>query len=125
MFDKFKDESGSFKNSLVSDVKGLLGLYEASHVRIHGDHMLDEALMFTTGHLKAVVTEHQNHPLASQVIHALRQPYHKGMPRLESRHFITFYEQDPSHDKTLLKYAKLDFNRVQVLHKKELRDLSR
>ncbi|KAL8162410.1 hypothetical protein V2J09_013899 [Rumex salicifolius] len=118
----FHDETGRLKDSLASDVKGLLGLYEASHVSVHGDDILDEALEFTTAHLKAVGP---NHPLTSQVTHALRQSYHKGIPRLETRHFISFYEQYPSHSKILLKYAKLDFNRLQALHKKELRDLSR
>nr|ALO69830.1 putative sesquiterpene synthase [Persicaria minor] len=125
VFGKFKGKNARFKDSLASDVKGILGLYEASHVRTHGDDTLDEALVFTTTHLKAVVTNQPNHPLVSQVTHALMQPYHKGMPRLESRHFIAFYEKDPYHDKTLLKFGKLDFNLVQALHKKELKDLSR
>src|SRR5690242_7091824 len=109
---------------MVSDVRGILALYEASHVSIHGDDTLDDALVFTKCHLNDVVASQPDHPLASQVAHALLQPYHKGIPRLESRHFIAFYELLPSHDKTLLKYAKLDFNRLQAMHKKELRDLT-
>ncbi|GMH05858.1 hypothetical protein Nepgr_007698 [Nepenthes gracilis] len=53
------------------------------------------------------------------------QPLYKGVPRLESRLYIDIYEQDPSHNKTLLKFAKLDFNLLQSLHKAELRDFNR
>ncbi|KAL1352264.1 hypothetical protein HN51_016257 [Arachis hypogaea] len=33
--------------SSVEDVEGLLSLYEASHLRIHGEDILDENLPFT------------------------------------------------------------------------------
>lgn len=110
--------------SIIKDVRGLLSLYEASHVRVHDDKILDEALFFTTTHLNAVVDELSS-PLADQVAHALHQPLHKGMPRVESRHYISIYEKDASHNKTLLKFAKLDFNLLQALHQKELKDLTR
>uniref|UniRef100_A0A803MH33 Uncharacterized protein n=1 Tax=Chenopodium quinoa TaxID=63459 RepID=A0A803MH33_CHEQI len=124
VFNKFKDENGSFKESITKDVPGLLSLYEASHVRVHDDKILDEALAFSTTHLNAMVNQLSS-PLADQVSHALHQPLHKGMPRVETRHFISVYEMDPLHNKTLLKFAKLDFNLLQALHQKELKDLKR
>lgn len=124
VFNKFKDEKGSFEESLTKDVPGLLSLYEASHVRIHDDKILDEALAFCTTHLNGMVDQ-LSPPLADQVAHALHQPMHKGMPRVEARHYISIYEKDPSCNKTLLKFAKLDFNLLQTLHQKELKDLRR
>uniref|UniRef100_A0A803MH31 Uncharacterized protein n=1 Tax=Chenopodium quinoa TaxID=63459 RepID=A0A803MH31_CHEQI len=124
VFNKFKEENGSFKESITKDVLGLLSLYEASHVRVHDDKILDEALAFSTTRLNAMVSQLSS-PLADQVAHALHQPLHKGMPRVESRHYITVYEMDPSHNKTLLKFAKLDFNLLQALHQKELKDLKK
>ncbi|GAB2261618.1 hypothetical protein Droror1_Dr00002615 [Drosera rotundifolia] len=124
MFDKFKDGNGNFNETITSNVHGLLSLYEASHIRVHGDELLDDALAFSTNILRSMVAR-PGDPLAVQVLHALRQPLHKGMPRLESRYYIDFYEKDPLHSKILLEFAKLDFNLVQALHKEELRDLTR
>ncbi|XP_043701580.1 (-)-germacrene D synthase-like [Telopea speciosissima] len=127
-FNRFKDSKGSFKDDLIKDVPGLLCLYEATHLRVHGEDILDEALAFTTTHLKSIVT-HDHHdvkpPLAKQVMHALKQPLHKGMPRLETRHYIFVYEEMETKNETLLKLAKLDFNSLQSIQKQELSQLSR
>lgn len=126
---KFKDETtGNFKVSLRSDVEGMLSLYEASHVRVHGEDILEEAFAFTKMHL---INSMASNSLSSvgmreKVDHALKQPLHRGMTRLESRHYISMYELcDPLHDQTLLKLAKLDFNFLQSLHKTELKDIAR
>ena len=36
------------QESLNSDVRGMLSLYEATHLRVHGEDILDEALAFCT-----------------------------------------------------------------------------
>uniref|UniRef100_F6HMZ2 Valencene synthase n=1 Tax=Vitis vinifera TaxID=29760 RepID=F6HMZ2_VITVI len=124
IFNKFKDEKGSFKEDLISNIQGMLGLYEAAHLRIHGENILEEALAFSTTHLKAMV-ESLGYPLAEQVAHALKRPIRKGLERLEARWYISIYQDEAFHDKTLLKLAKLDFNLVQSLHKEELSNLAR
>lgn len=125
VFSKFKNGDGSFKES-TRDVHGVLGLYEASHLRVHGDDILDEALVFSTTVLRHAVAAGLGDPLTlKQALHSLRQSLHRGIPRLESRYYIDFYESDTLHNKSLLKFVKLDFNFVQALHKKELCDLSR
>ena len=91
MFNEFKDEKGNFKKALVSDVRGMLGLYEAVHLRVNGEDILDEALAFTTTHLRSMV-EHLEYPLAEQVAHALKQPIRKGSERLEARWFMSIYQ---------------------------------
>ncbi|XP_048441589.1 (-)-germacrene D synthase-like [Pyrus x bretschneideri] len=54
MFNKFKDvNNAKFKESLTNDVVGLLSLYEATHLRVHGGDILEEALSFTTTHLES------------------------------------------------------------------------
>lgn len=124
MFDKFKDEGNKFKETLNSDAKGLLSLYEAASLRIHGEEILEEALAFTTHHLKRIVQELES-PLREQVTRALEKPLHRGVPRIETRYYISFYEKDESRNELILKLAKLDFNYVQNIHKKELSQLSR
>ncbi|KAG6689505.1 hypothetical protein I3842_11G178700 [Carya illinoinensis] len=124
MFNKFKDSIGNFKGSLCNDVKGILSLYEATHFKVKGDDILDEALVFTTTHLESVESQ-LSEPLAAQVTHALKQPIRKGLQRLEARHYFPVYQEDASHDKVLLKFAKLDFNLLQKVHQKALSDIAR
>lgn len=96
----------------------MLSLYEATHLRKHGEDILDEALTFTTTHLQSM--PYFSSPLAEQVVHALRQPLHKGIQRLEARHHISIYQEDDAHSEALLKLAKLDFNQLQKVHQQEL-----
>lgn len=124
-FNKFKDDEGNFKMSLTSDVKGLLELYEASQLRVHGEDILEEALAFTTTHLEFAKTTSLENPLSALVSHARKRPIHKALPRLEARRYIPIYQEDGSHDKRLLKFAKLDFNLLQNSHKEELCKISR
>nr|QWQ79570.1 TPS12 [Juglans sigillata] len=124
MFNKFKDSKGNFKGSLCNDVQGILSLYEATHLRVKGEDILDEALVFTTTHLESVASQLSG-PLAAQVTHAFKQPIWKGLQRLEARQYFSVYQEDASHDKVLLKFAKLDFNLLQKVHQKELSGIAR
>ncbi|KAM3304189.1 hypothetical protein P3S67_015221 [Capsicum chacoense] len=88
LFKKFLDGNVKFKESLASDVLGLLSLYEASHVRTHSEDILEDTLPFSTIHLESA-TPHLNSPLKEQVTHALEQSLHKGIPRIEIQFFIS------------------------------------
>ncbi|KAI8531126.1 hypothetical protein RHMOL_Rhmol11G0113200 [Rhododendron molle] len=99
VFNKLMDNKGKFKESLIGDVRGLCSLYEATHLRVHQEEILDEALEFSTTHLNSALLNLSNNPIAAQVVHALDQPIHQGLTRLESRHYISFYEKDDSHNK--------------------------
>ncbi|KAH1083187.1 hypothetical protein J1N35_022948 [Gossypium stocksii] len=82
MFTKFKDNEGNFKKSLTSDMEGLLELYEAAHLCVHGEDILEEALAFITTHLgleKAAGTI--EYPLSASVSHALYRHIRKSLPR--------------------------------------------
>ena len=118
VFNKFKDEQGTFSESLIGNVEGVLSLYEATHLMVRGEDVLEEALAFTTTHLKSVLNQ-LSHSLAVQVKHSIRQALYRNIPRLEARNYISTYEQDPLHNKNLLILAKLDFNILQKLHQKE------
>ena len=103
----------------------MLSLYEASQLRGHGEEVLDEALVFTTTHLKSLASNNLSSPLLEQVNHSLKHPIRKSMQRREARRYLSVYEQDESHSKALLNLAKLDFNQLQLLYKKELGELTR
>ncbi|XP_073221469.1 (-)-germacrene D synthase-like [Cicer arietinum] len=118
VFKKFKDEQGNFSERNITDVEGMLSLFEASHMMIHGEEILEEALAFTSAHLKSISTQ-LNPSLAAQVKHSLTQALRKNLPRLEARRYISIYEQNTSHNVILLRLAKLDFNMLQSLHQME------
>lgn len=110
---------------MVKDVEGMLSLYEAAQFRVHGEEILDEALNFTTTQLKLILPKLSNSPLAQQVANALKFPIKDGIVRVEARKYISFYQQNQNHNQLLLNFAKLDFNILQMLHKKELCDITR
>lgn len=119
MFNQFKDSNGKFKEDLSKDVEGLLSLYEAAHLRVHGEDILEEALSFTTSHLEHLKTQLQN-PQAKKVMYALETPVWWNANRVEARRYISMYAQEDSHNETLLKFAILDFNLLQKLYQGEL-----
>ncbi|XVF83186.1 hypothetical protein PTKIN_Ptkin16aG0113800 [Pterospermum kingtungense] len=123
VFSKFQDDEGRFKEALIGDIKGMISLYEASHFRMHGELILDEALAFTTKHLGSLANQSSPH-LREHIENALLRPYHHSMQRLEARQYISFYEKDESRNDVLLKLAKCDFNRVQLLLQQELSALA-
>ncbi|KAD3338018.1 hypothetical protein E3N88_33539 [Mikania micrantha] len=129
IFDKYKDNMGSFKESLTSDVEGMLELYEATYMRVRGEVVLDDALVFTKIELQKVTKDPPSWncalSLSKHIEEALEGPIRKRLPRLDSLRYIPFYEQQDSHNISLLRLAKLEFNRLQSLHKKELSQLSK
>ncbi|KAH6821460.1 hypothetical protein C2S53_006291 [Perilla frutescens var. hirtella] len=116
--------TGKFEKSLKSDVKGLLSLYEASYLRTRGEIILDDALDFATASLKLIAPLLES-PLGKQVVHALVQSVHFGIPRIEARNFISIYEEYEDRNESLLRFAKLDYNLLQILHREELREICR
>nr|A0A348AUV7.1 RecName: Full=Valerianol synthase TPS1C; AltName: Full=Terpene synthase 1c; Short=ChTps1c [Camellia hiemalis]BBC44638.1 valerianol synthase [Camellia hiemalis] len=121
VFNKFRDSNCEFKETVSNDVQGMLSLYEATYLKIRGEGFLDEAHAFTIAQLESLVEgPHLSSDLSEQVMHALKQSIHRGFPRLEAKHFISFYEKDASRNETLLRLAKLDFNQLQLSHREEL-----
>ncbi|KAM7486326.1 hypothetical protein LguiA_002335 [Lonicera macranthoides] len=126
VFNKFKNSEGKFKESLINDMHGLLSLYESAHLRVHGEDILDEALEFTTAHLEQMLNSLSSNTLSASLVgYALNMPIRKGLTRLDARHYFPIYQQDNSHNKTILKFAKLDFNMLQKVHQRELGDIMR
>ncbi|KAF6135345.1 hypothetical protein GIB67_027219, partial [Kingdonia uniflora] len=123
VFKKFKDGNRNLTSSLVTDVPGMLSLYETTHLKTYGEDIIEEALAFSTDHLNSIVATHSPYPLKKQVEYALKQPYHKGTPRLEVKYYISFSEEHEERNETLLKLAKLRFSIMQSIYLKEMKDL--
>ena len=125
VFSSFKDQNGSFKASLSEDVKGMLSLYEASYYGFEEENLLDEAKEFTRMHLNNMPKVNISRSLAEQVNHALELPLNRRMKRLEAHWTVESYNRRQDVNKVVLELAKLDFNRVQSEHQRELREMSR
>ncbi|KAF8089988.1 hypothetical protein N665_0493s0043 [Sinapis alba] len=125
VFEKFKGEDGKFKGDLVADASGILSLYEASQWNTHGEEIMVEALAFSSCHLKEISSQSIPQHLAVRIKNALKHPYHKGISRIETRKYISYYEAEEKHDAVLLEFAKIDFNMLQKLHRKELACVTR
>ena len=124
IFTKFIESNGKFKESLAEDARGILSLYEAANMRVQGEDVLEEALDFSVKHLKNIIAN-SNSKFGTQIEHALKWPLRKDLPKLKAREYITMYQEDPSHSQTLLAFSKLDFNILQKLYQKELKELTR
>ncbi|KAG6466230.1 hypothetical protein ZIOFF_075948 [Zingiber officinale] len=117
-------EKGQFEDRLHSQAQGLLSLYEASYLEKDGEELLHEAREFTTKHLKNLLEEEgalKPGLIREQVAHALELPLNWRFQRLHTKWFIGAWQRDPA----LLLLAKLDFNALQNIYKRELRDVSR
>ncbi|TKY49011.1 terpene synthase 2 [Spatholobus suberectus] len=119
VFNKLKNDQGNFNEALANDIQGLCMLYEAAHLRTHEDDILEEACDFSKAHLESLANQ-LSPSLVAQINHYLRRPLNKSVPRFEARYHMSLYEQDSSHNETLLSLAKVDFNILQKLHQKEI-----
>ncbi|XP_057796351.1 bifunctional sesquiterpene synthase 1-like [Salvia miltiorrhiza] len=131
IFDKFMDkEEGGLKvvtstSSKEEAALGILELLEASYLRIRDERVLDEAVVCARSYLASALPN-LSKPAAQQVDYALHEHSNRrGLRRLQSRLYISIYEQYPCHHQRLLTLAKLDFNLLQSMHKKELSELYR
>ncbi|CAI9784166.1 unnamed protein product [Fraxinus pennsylvanica] len=124
VFNKFKDHKGDFDESLISNVQGLLNLYEAAQLRVHGEETLEEALKFSTSQLNSLLL-HVSTSQSARIKDALEMPIRKTVTRLGARKFISIYQEDESQNEILLNFAKLDFNLLQKMHQKELSNVTR
>ncbi|XP_062023570.1 (-)-alpha-pinene synthase-like isoform X2 [Rosa rugosa] len=131
IFNKFRDANGSFKEGLVVDGSAMLSLYEAAHLRIHGEDTLEEALVFTTTHLQSAKSNAcYQVQMTEQITQALERPLRKSLERICAKRHMSIYQHEDEasliqRNEALLKLAKLDFNLVQFLHKKELCEIAR
>ncbi|QHN95392.1 hypothetical protein HN51_043243 [Arachis hypogaea] len=123
-FNKFLDKSGNFKESLSRDIGGMLSLYEASFLGAEGEGVLQQAMDFSRGHLHQSIP-HMAPELGRQVSRALRLPRHLQMERLEAKNYMDQYSRTTTKIPALLELAKLDYDMLQSLYKRELGEITR
>lgn len=120
VFSKFIDEKG---NIASTDATSMMSLYDAAHLRIHGEKILDNAIIFTKSLLQSMV-HHLDATLAEEVQYALETPLFRRLHRVEANRYISTYEKKATRNETILELAKLDYNMLQSLYCEELKDLT-
>ncbi|KAF8669893.1 hypothetical protein HU200_051073 [Digitaria exilis] len=111
VFDKFRDEQRSISSD---DVSCLLMLYDAAHMRIHGEETLDDMITFNKSRLQYMMMKNLEPHLAEEVRCTLETPRFRRVERVEARRYISVYEKKavkwdeqttdkfPAHMKALL-----------------------
>ncbi|KQK02091.1 hypothetical protein BRADI_3g60316v3 [Brachypodium distachyon] len=120
VFDKFKSEDGSFSGN---EPRGLLSLYNAAHLLIHGEPSMEVIISLVRHDLESM-KDSLKPPLAEQVKRALHLPLPRTFKRVETLHYISEYKQEDGYNPNLLELAKLDFNLLQRVHLKELKAIT-
>ena len=121
VFVRFKTVEGGFLGNNPID---LLNLYNAAHLRTHGEIILDEAILFTRRHLEIILPFVEG-PLAREIKSTLEIPLPRRVRIYESKYYISTYEKDATlHDK-VLQLAKLNSDIMQLHHQQELSILTR
>ncbi|KAJ0707664.1 putative (E)-beta-ocimene synthase [Helianthus annuus] len=122
----FKESQGGFIGSLQTDVKGLLSLYEASHLGFMEESELHEAMLFAREHLlKQLECRENDAQVLERINRALEVPLFHRMLREEARYYIDAYNKREDANLLLLELATLDFNMIQATLKTELKEVSK
>ncbi|PON41466.1 Squalene/phytoene synthase [Parasponia andersonii] len=130
VFNVCKDEAGNFKACMSNDIMGILSSYEASfHLKVLWKKLKNSppnVLKNSSVSRQSKLLDHDDDDdLGLLVSHALELPLHWRMLRLEARWFIDVYEKRQDKNSTLLEFAKLDLDMVQLTHQKDLKHVSR
>nr|XP_043630944.1 (3S,6E)-nerolidol synthase 1-like [Erigeron canadensis] len=118
-FMKFKGNDGNFEDKWNKDIVGLMALHEASHLRIKGEMILDEAERYSYRLLNDLMN-YVDADQAEMIRNTLENPYHKTMPLFDIKKCIKYF------DGTILQeLAELNFSMMQSIRQKELDQISR
>jgi (-)-germacrene D synthase len=120
VFLKFRDDKGDI---VTNDARCLLRMYEAAHVRVNGEEILDNILIHTKRQLQCIVDDLEP-TLQEEVRYALETPLFRRLNRVQARQFISTYEKSTTRNNMLLEFSKLDFNILLTLYCEELKDLT-
>ncbi|GMP44423.1 hypothetical protein CsSME_00013360 [Camellia sinensis var. sinensis] len=123
VFDKFKDKDGRFKTELSEDIRGLMGLYEASQLSIEGEDILDQAADFSAQQLNGWLTRLDNHHQAKVISNTLGHPQHKSLAKFMAKNFLSDYNGPNAN--VLQELAKMDFNMSRSMYQKEMLQVSK
>ncbi|KAJ8749366.1 hypothetical protein K2173_018855 [Erythroxylum novogranatense] len=103
-----------------NDEKEILSLYEASYLAYEGEEILEKIKALTSKILSKF--QENTNPF---ITHALELPLRRRTHLLEARWYIEAYDQKHDANRELLELAKLNFNMVQSVLQRDLRETAR
>ncbi|CAL5009940.1 unnamed protein product [Urochloa decumbens] len=121
VFEKFRDKQGNISSD---DVNCLLMLYDAAHMRTHGEEILEDMITFNKSRLQYLMMKNLEPELAEEVRCTLETPRFRRVERVEARRYISLYKKKGVQYETLLDFAKLDYNILQAIYCDELKELT-
>ncbi|KAJ4850699.1 putative terpene synthase 12, partial [Turnera subulata] len=124
IFSSFMDNEGDLLACVHEDAKGMRSLYEASFLCFEGEDLLEKAFMTSTK--KNLVTNTNSNNMENLVSghQALELPLHRKIHLLVARDHIEAYSRRDDANPLLLELAKLNFNMVQSVLKRDLKEMS-
>ncbi|KAL8136782.1 hypothetical protein V2J09_002783 [Rumex salicifolius] len=122
-----KEDDHDKTTNISRNTKGLIELYEASHLAFEDENSLIKVGELSHETLKHIHDQQSlDKNIKTRVSDALELPLHWTVQWFNVRNRIDAYELDVARNNpTLLKLAKLNFNMVQSIQQKDLRDLTR
>jgi len=119
-------------SSHASYAKDVVELFEASHLGLEGEKILDEAKLCAINSLKETFSlSSKNKDLlsddldAERMVHSLELPSHWRVQWFEVKWHVKQYNREKNKDHVLLELSKLNFNMIQATLQLELKELSR
>ncbi|KAL2931196.1 Alpha-farnesene synthase [Bienertia sinuspersici] len=116
--DDLKDRPGS-----TIDLRGVLELYEASHLATNNEETMLKAKAYSYKYLMDHYFD-MDANLAKQVAYASEFPSHRKVLWFNVRQQISTYKLEDDKNQILLDLAKLNFNIVQAMHLNDLKEMS-
>ena len=124
VFNNFKDNNGIFSQKLDENIYDLIGLYEATQLSIEREYVLEEAELFSGQLLNASLARLDN-VRARFVANALENPCHKSLAKFTAKGLFDGTHQSVNEWINVLQgLAKVEFNKGQSLHRKEIVQIS-
>ncbi|XP_057872931.2 alpha pinene synthase, chloroplastic-like [Cryptomeria japonica] len=131
----FKGNDGQFlcPSSLSEEEKigSILNLYRASLIAFPEENIMDEAKAFAATYLNQALEKNNiSSHLLREIKYNLEYGWHGNLPRVEARNYMDIYGENRSwtelaDNKEILNLAKLDFNIMQSVHRRELEPILR
>ena len=108
----------------MHNVKGVTELFEATHLALEGETILDAAKAFSSKYKEIISNLDIN--LAKTVAQSLEVSFHWRMQWFDVKWRIDSYEKEERIMSPIsLELDKLNFNIVQAIHEKDLKGMSR
>ncbi|XP_058735522.1 (3S,6E)-nerolidol synthase 1-like [Vicia villosa] len=124
VFNKFKNKKEKFNPKLGENIKGMIDLFEASHLSMEGEDILDEAEEFSRRILNGKLAQLDNLE-AMFVKRTLEYPFHKSLPLFNARKFHGHLYGTNAWFGSLQELAKIDFTLRQQLYHQEIAQISK